>query len=60
MDVITLVQGGAEQKRQVFDGTVQALKWLFPPLPDETKDSVIVKKLKAGEGNWTCVKEVMG
>ena len=29
-------------------------------LPGETKDSVSGKKLMAGEGNWTCKKEVLG
>ena len=50
-DVITPVQGGADQQHEVFDGTVRALKWVFPFLPGETKDSVSVKKLMAGEGD---------
>ena len=32
-DVIIAVQGGADRKRKVFNGTVRALKWLFPSLP---------------------------
>ena len=59
-DVISLVQGGPNRQHQVFDGTVRALKWLFLSLPRELKDSVSVKKLVAGEGDWTCVKEVLG
>ena len=55
-DVITAVQGGADRQHKVFDGTVQALKWLFPSLPGENNDSVRVKKLMSGEGNWTCQK----
>ena len=31
-----------------------------PLLPGEAKDSVLVKKLLAGEGDWKCVKEVLG
>ena len=31
-DIITVVRCGAEQQRQVFDGTVRALKWLFHSL----------------------------
>ena len=49
-DVITAVQGGADRQQKVFDGTVRALKWIFPSLSGETK------KLMAGEGDWTCKK----
>ena len=59
-DVISVVQGAQDRQHRVFDGTVRALKWLFPFLPGELKDSVSVKKLVAGEGDWTCVKEVLG
>ena len=59
-DFISAVQGGPDRQHQVFDGTVCAVKWLFPSLPGELKDSVSVKKLVAGEGDWTCVKEVLG
>ena len=60
-DVITSVQGGGtERQHEVLDGTVQALKWIFPSLPGETKDSASVKKTTAGEGNWTCMKEILG
>ena len=58
-DMITVVQGGPEQQRQVFDGTVRSLKWLFSYLPGKTKDSVSVNKLKAGEGDWNHVKEFL-
>ena len=59
-DVISLVQGGPNRQHQVFDGTVRALKWLFLSLLRELKDLVSVKKLLTGEGDWTCVKEVLG
>ena len=59
-DVITSFQVRADPQREVFGYTVQALKWLFPPLPGKTKDSVSVKNLMAGEGDWTCVKEFLG
>ena len=55
-----MVQGVSDRQQRVFDGTVRALKWLFPSIPGELKDSVSVKKLMAGEGDWTCVKEVLG
>ena len=58
--VITAVQRGPDRKREFFDGTVRALKWPFPSLPGKTKDSVSVNKLMAGEGDWTCKKEVLG
>ena len=59
-EVISVVQDGPERQHQVFDGTVCALKWIFPSLPGEYKDLVSIKKLLAGEGDWTCVKEVLG
>ena len=54
------MQGVPDCQHRVFDGTVCALKLLFPSLLGELKDSASVKKLVAGEGGWTCVKEVMG
>ena len=59
-DGIAVAQGGEERQHRVFDSTVRALKWLFPSLPGEAKDSVSVKKLLAGEGGWGCIKEVLG
>ena len=59
-DVISAVQGGPDRQHRVFDGTVCAVEWLFPSLTGELKDSVSVKKLVAGEGGWTCAKEIMG
>ena len=59
-NVISVVQGGLDRQHRVFDGTVRSLKWLFPSLPGELKDLVSVKNLVAGEGDWTCVKEVLG
>ena len=49
-DVISVVQGGPDRQHRVFDGTVRALKWLFPSLPGELKDSVSVKKACDGRG----------
>ena len=58
-DVIYAVKGGLDLQHQVFDGTVRALKWILPSLLGESKDSVSIKYLFAGEGYWTCVKEVL-
>ena len=55
-DIIYAVQGGAERQHQVFDSTVRALKWTPPLLPGEAKDSMLVKKILAREGDWECVK----
>ena len=55
-----MAQGVLDCQHRVFDCTVRALKWLFPSLPGELKDLTSVKKLVAGEGGWTCVKEVLG
>ena len=59
-DLISAVQGVPDCQHQFFDGTVRALKWLFLSLPGELKDSVSVKNLVAGEGDYTSVKEVLG
>ena len=59
-DVISVVQGGPERQHRVFDGTARSLKYLFPSLLGESKDSVSVKKLLAWEGKWTYIKEVLG
>ena len=59
-DFISVVKIRAEQQNRVFDSTVHALKFLFASLTAEAKDSVLVKKLLAGEGDWGCVKEVLG
>ena len=45
---VSAVQRGPSCQHQVFGGTVLALKWLFPSLPAELKDSVSVKKIVAG------------
>ena len=59
-DVISVVQGGPDCQHRVFYGTFRALKWLFPSLLGELKDSVSVKNILAGEGDWTCAKEALG
>ena len=59
-DVISTVQGGTERQHRVFNSTLYALKWLPPLLPRESKDSMSVKKLLTREGDWECVKEVLG
>ena len=59
-EVISAVQGGTYRQYRVFDGTVCALKQLFPSLLGDLKDSARVKNILAGEGDWTCVKEVLG
>ena len=58
-EVTTSVQVGLERQRQVWDGTFRSLKWLFLSLAIKTKDSVSVKKLRAGKGEWTYVKELL-
>ena len=48
-NVISEMQEGPDCQHRVFDGTVRALKWLFPPLPGDLKDLVSMKKIVAGE-----------
>ena len=59
-DVISAVQGRPDCQHLSFDGTVCDLKWLFLSLPGDLKELLSVKKLVAGEGGWTCGKEVLG
>ena len=59
-DIISTVKGGLERQHRLFDGTVCALKWLFLYLPGNIKDWSSVENLLAGEGEWTCVEEVLG
>ena len=59
-DIVSEVQVGPGRQHIVFDGTVSALKWIFPSFPGELKDSVSMKELVMGEGYWTCAKEVLG
>ena len=41
--VISSIQGGPKIQHRVFDGTVCALKWIFPSLPQDSKDSMNAK-----------------
>ena len=50
-NMITAVQEGTDRQHKVFDGTVQALKWIFLSLYVKTKDSVSAKKLMKGKGD---------
>ena len=58
--MLTAVQVVPYRKRQVFDATFQAFKLILLSLHGETKNFVCVKMIKVVEGNWTCVKEVLG
>ena len=58
--VISTVQGGAKRRHQVSDGTVCDLKWILLSLSGDIKDLLSVKNLLVGEGDWTCIKEVLG
>ena len=55
-DVISALQGDPDHQYQVFDRIFRSLKWLFPSLPGDIKDSVGMKNLLVGEGGCTCVK----
>ena len=46
-NVILAVQWGPDCQHQFFGGTVRALKWIFPSLPGDLKDSVSVKNILA-------------
>ena len=59
-DVISAVQVGPYCQHQVFDSIICSLKWFFPSLPGDSKYSVSVKNLMAGEGGWNCAKVILG
>ena len=59
-DTIIVVHGGTELQRQVFNGTLQSLKWFLLYFTGETKDLVRIKKLRVGDRDCTFVKEVLG
>ena len=59
-EIISVVQGGAEQQHQVFDSTFRSLNWIPPSLPVEANDLVAFNKLLAEELYWECVKEDLG
>ena len=61
-DAISVVQGGGGAIKNTESLTAYSMLPNGPPpsLPREAKDSVSVKKLLAREGDWGCVKEVLG
>ena len=54
------MEGDPKGHHQVFDVKVRALKRILSSLPVYSKDSAIIKKFLAREGNWTFIKEVLG
>ena len=58
-DVISAVHVRTERRHQVFDRILCALKWLFPSIPGEAKDSVSFKKLLKVEGDWSCINDFL-
>ena len=59
-NVIVLLQGRSDFHTQVFNGMVWVLKSLFPYLEYKVKELLSIKRLRVGEGEWTCIKEFIG
>ena len=59
-ELLCAAKGDPAQQQRVSELTICALKYIFPSLPDEVKDSVILKKALAGYGDWARVKEILG
>ena len=59
-DINCLAQGDAVQQQRVSELVLRALKDIYPTIPGKTKDSVSLKKARAGDGDWEQVKEILG
>ena len=58
-DLICSTQGDVGQQQRASKLTMRDLKEIFPSLPAEVKDSVILKKALHGDGNWSQVKGIL-
>ena len=59
-DLLCSTQGYPYQQQRVLDLTIRELKKIPPSLPDEVKDSSILKKALSWDGDWARVKEILG
>ena len=56
-DLNYTTQGDSSQKRRFMELTIRYLKEIYPSLPQETNDSVSLKKALAGDGDWELEKK---
>ena len=59
-NLLCSTQGYPYQQQRVLDLTIRELKKIPPSLPDEVKDSSILKKALSWDGDWARVKEILG
>ena len=59
-DINCLTQGDVHQQRRVTEIVLDKLKLVYPTVKGELKDSISLKKARAGDGNWQTSKEILG
>ena len=59
-DLNCATQGDSDQQRRVTELTIRSLKEVYPSIPQETRDSVSLKKELTGDGDWELEKEILG
>ena len=58
-DLNCATQGDSVQQRRVTELTIRSLKEVYPSIPQETRDSVSLKKELTGDGDWELEKEIL-
>ena len=58
--MLCATQRDPNQQQRVSDVTIHALKETFPFLLGEMKDSAILNKSLARDGDWSTIKEILG
>ena len=58
-DLLCLSQGDPLQETRVTKLAIHDIKYIFPSLHSETKDSVSLNKSLAGGGNWAQLKNLL-
>ena len=59
-DINCLTQGDTYQQKRVTEIVLSKIKSVYPTVEGELKDSVSLKKAKAGDGDWDVTKEILG
>ena len=58
-DIGCITRGDSTQQHRVIELVLLAFKDIYPSVSVETKDSVGLKKVLAGEGDWSQVKDIL-
>ena len=59
-DINCLTQGDTYQQKRVTEIVLSEIKSVYPTVEGELKDSISLKKAKAGDGDWDVTKEILG